>query len=236
MSRRLIFTLLLLAPAALFANAEKAETTARCRAFAVGMNPPGELYVKTGAHYEKLAVSTDFIGKSFRTETKDGIVFYRKISSIKEKKESYVPCANCAPDGAGRQLIFFIPREGGSLNVIAKSDNEGKFPPGARLILNISSNPVALDFGGTKLTVDPNKMGLLGAPAKHRDGVANIRIARQDNQGRWILFSSSSWLSDSLERKIVLIYPSGPDNVALTSIPDTPEEKDAEEMKALTKK
>jgi hypothetical protein len=227
----------LLAPAVLFAAAEKpAAVTMRCRAFAVGKKPASDLYVKTGNRYEKLSLSTDYIGKSFRTESKDGLVFYRKVPATKEKPESYVTCATCAPDGAGRQLIFFMPGEGEAMNLVAKSDAEGKFPPGTRLVLNISKHPVALDFGGTKLVVNPLQSGLLRAPVKSEQGVANVQIARQDKQGRWILFSSSSWLSDSVERKIVILYPSGPDNVSLSAIQDAVEEPDDEEKKATTGK
>lgn len=234
---RALVTSMFVAPAVLAATADKpAVATVRCRVLAIGKAPAGEIYVKTGGKYAPLAISTDFIGKSFRTETKNGITFYRKRPEAElkkpgaEKKEPYVAFASCKPDGAAaRQLVFFSPAPGEGWSVVAKSDLEGRFPLGTRLVFNLSTHAVNFDFGGTRLLVNPRQSGLLLPPAKSDQSVAPIMISRQDSGGKWIPFCSSTWLHDPAGRKIVLLSPYGPDKVSLTSIQDRPEEKDAEE-------
>ena len=225
--------------AAPFVHAEeKAKTaTLRCRVFAIGSAPAGDVYVKAGGKFRKIDVSTDFISASVRIEaTKEGVVFFKKQPSAdakgKDEKDSYTPIAFCQPDGsATRQLIFFFP--GASPNtwvVRAKSDVDTAFPPGSRLVFNISDSTVGMDFGGTKLTVPPRGAGLLQAPKSAPDGMAPVKIGRQSKAGAWTPFISSVWRQSTDERNILLIYPvAGSEDLALSCIQDTVEPPDAEE-------
>lgn len=227
-----------LVSATLWAVGEKdSGSTLRCRAFAVGKAPTEPFYVKVSGRYQPLVLSSDYICDSFRTETKDGIVFYRKLPESKtadgKKTEPYAPFASCKPDGKGRQLVFFMPGPGDTWKASAKSDADGNFPEGTRLVFNLSEYPVAFDFGGTKLTVNPRQSGLLRPPGKSEADVAPVRIAQQKASGEWKLISNTAWLHQPKARKIVLIYPYGPDKVSITMIQDTIEEKDAEEAKAV---
>lgn len=232
---------LLLAPAVLWSADEKtAGPTLRCRAFAVGKAPSEALYVKVAGRYEPMRLSADYIGKSFRTETKDGIVFYRKLPESKspdgKKTEPYAEFCSCKPDGKGRQLVFFTPDTGNTWKAFAKSDSDGNFSAGTRLVFNLSRHVVAFDFGGTKLAVKPHQSALLLPPAKSEQGVAPVRIAKQGADGNWMPVSNTAWLHQANARKIVLIYPHGEEKISITSIQDTIEAKDDEELGTAPKK
>ena len=84
MNPRTLLVPFLLLPAILCAAEEKASDTLRCRVFAAGKAPSG-LHVKTAGRYEPLSISTDFVGKSFRTDAREGIVFYRKTPEAEGK-------------------------------------------------------------------------------------------------------------------------------------------------------
>jgi hypothetical protein len=224
-NRFLMTAAFIAAPLALSAaDSDKAHAaTVRCRVFAVGKAPAGEVFVKNKGKYQKIEISTDYVTPSFRADAKEGIVFFRKRppadSKDKSSKETYEPFATCAPDGSsGRQLVFLTPGSKDTWVGIAKSDVETAFPPGARLVFNLSSSTIGFDFGGTTLQLKPKQ---------------SVKMSRQTNSGAWSLFMSSVWRQSTDERNILLIYPvAGSEDVALSCIQDVVEAKDDEEKKA----
>ena len=231
------------APTALYSAAsdQAHAATVRCRVFAVGKAPAGEVYVKNNGKYQKIEISTDYVTPSFRADAKEGIVFYRKVPPTdpkdKKAKETYAPFANCAPDGsATRQLVFITPGAKDTWVGIAKSDVDSTFPAGSRLVFNLSGSNIGFDFGGTTLQLKPKQSGLLRAAKSAPDGIAPVKMMRQSGAGAWTPFLSSVWRQSMDERNILLIYPvAGSEEVGVSTIQDTVEAKDEEEKKAETK-
>lgn len=231
---------LLTLPAALHAADTKeksAVSSVKCRVFALNQSPESEVYIKTGGKYQRILISKDYVSPSFRTDAKDGIVFYRKVvvsdpkAAGTKEKESFEPCFSCAPDGsASRQLVFIMPNGKNSWSAVAKSDVDTAFPSGARLVFNLSAVPVAFNFGGTKLLVNPKQSALLNEAKSAPEGVAPVQLVRKAPSGEWVPFLNSVWRQTPDERAILLIYPvAGTEHVSLTCIPDRIEPKDAEE-------
>lgn len=226
----------------LIAAEPAAVATVRCRVFAIGKAPEGEVFVKSGGKYTPIRISTDYITPSFRTDAKQGIVFFRKHAVAdpkdKEAKDSYEPFASCHPDGnATRQLVFILPGATASTwEARAKSDSDSAFPPGTRLVINLSDVPLGIDFGGTQLSVKPKGSGLLGAAKSAPDGMAPVKISRRAATGEWVTFSSNIWRQCGENRKILMVYPvPGSESLAISSIQDTVEAPDAVEKTAKEK-
>lgn len=238
---------LLAAPLALHAeNTEHASGNARFRILAIGRMPAFDVYVKTGGHYVRVDVPTDYIAKSFRTSAKQDIVFFKKRAGAKpeaadtksknsaakpeDSDKSYEPIAVCKPDGnAARQLIFFFPgKKPDEWVTRAKSDIAGTFSPGTRLVMNLSDAKVRFDFGGTELMLNAMSSGLL-LPAKTStsEGMVPLKIFRLNASQNWTPFIATVWRQETKVRKVVLIYPAPAyDGLSIAVVKDTVEADD----------
>lgn len=198
-----------LGAAALVAAEPAANRTLQCRMLLLNGHVTEPWYVLQGKNeYKRVHVSSDFLGAAVPVTVGDKLRVYRRLAVARKDADGrsvdYEVLAEFPVVGARRQLIL-LAQSDGKWAGRAYPDEEQAFPNGSMLVFNFTKVPVAFDFGGTRLVLNPGEKGVLGAPKTVANDAAKIKAMRMTPQGP-VTFFDSSWPWLPTRRNIVFAY------------------------------
>lgn len=111
------------------------------------------------------------------------------------------------PDGVRDAIVMLLP-EGtpGRFRAMVFDASLATFRAGDHQFLNLSPDPVGIDLGGEKLSLEPGKTGTIRKAAA--DGAVRLPLQMFQRSGdEWERFSATRVTLDPRIRSLVVIYP-----------------------------
>ncbi|MBC2594969.1 hypothetical protein H5P28_11945 [Ruficoccus amylovorans] len=179
-----------------------------------------QLYFMSASHDREIRATFNGPSGRYKYEGESPrLVLYRKSGSGENIQRTPVGTATL-PSSGGDYLVFLVPEKPDSNNLLTRvfADDTRNFPRGHTRVYNLSSEPVAIQYGTARLMVAPGSIEMVDntdadLPALGKNGAppergldTPIRVGVSKN-GEWKMIYRAIWYLSRQARHSIFILP-----------------------------